>query len=189
MAPAENSRFLSGSELARLCSVSPAAVTQALKQGRLIRDPVSKKYDRKNSTNQAFIEGALSKPLTVTAEIIPSENLHAFSPETLESMAALALRKAKADADRTEEAARKLRVENALKDKTVILREDAARAFGALYFAIKTNLITAGRRVARGDTELQIRIDNEIKRGIENAKKTAQKEVERILGKIKEEQL
>ena len=80
-----------------------------------------------------------------------------------------------------EKQSRKLDREHELAVKNLILRSDASLAIGTIFSGIKTNLLPVGSRVARGDTKLRKRIDEEIKRGLEKTKKNAQDEIKKII--------
>jgi hypothetical protein len=75
--------FLTGAELSRYTGVSRAAVTTATKEGRLYRDPVTKKYDPTHPVNLAFINLNRAKAVTTVEIEDDDSSLPDVSPDSL----------------------------------------------------------------------------------------------------------
>lgn len=165
--------FLNGSELARLTGMTRQAVSIAAKQGRLFRDPGTGKFDTRHPVNTAFIEQAKAAEAAVKSDTPPEE-----VPAELRD---LYQRKLLAETRRAEAQAKKIGLEVAQKQGTLILKQDVALGFGAFIFGIENYFLILGKRIARGDSELQLRIDKEVSEAITRTKKHAVAEVRRIL--------
>jgi hypothetical protein len=169
--------LLTGAELARYTGVSRAAITTATKEGRLYRDPITKKYDPTHTANLAFINANRLKAVT-TAEIEDGgpDNLPDVSPDSLpESLQALYKRKLKAEAEKAEAQAWRIKIDNAMKKKEIVPFDVVVLGFGAMGSAVRTEILHIGERVSRtgGGEELRRRIEDQTARAIDRAKKMA----------------
>lgn len=166
--------FVTGSDLSRLAKVSRQAVSSALKEGRLYRDPVSGKYDLKNPVNQVFLEGAQQIDRLIKSDVPPAE-----IPADMQE---LFRKKLLAEVARTEGQGRKIALEIAVREGQLIFRRDVEIAFGAFVENIKNNFLQLGTRIGRGNIALRDRVEREVSRSIE---KTVHNAVDRVRKTIK----
>ena len=165
--------LMTGAELSRYTGVSRAAITTATKEGRLYRDPETKKYLLSHSTNLAFIHKNKVKleGVEITDNSIEgSGNLH---QQKLQMEISL-------------KAAQKRKLDLAFqKDKGNLIPTQLVGIFiGFFASGIQNNFLTIANKAARGDLRLKDRIDGLITKAIvktiENASRELRKESAQI---------
>ena len=153
---------MNGAELARVCGVSKQAIAAATKHGRLHRDPTTRKYDPRHKLNSAFIFAKRAEGHHQDEEAVPEAPQGEMSPD----MAELYERKLAAEVRRTEAMARKYELEVATRKQDLIPAELMGIYLGHFASGIRTNFLTLGNRIARGDANLRDRIEKEITKAI-----------------------
>ena len=180
--------FLTGSELAELTGVSRQYVSAEQKRGKLYLDPTTKKYSRSHAVNLAWIELTLSKK----GRAINSYETNNTENTESSDFAELNRQKLIEDIGRTKEAKIKLQLENCETLKDLIPVDLISSYLGSFASGIRTNFLNIGNRIARGDVELQNRIEKEIEKAIEktllNAEGQLRKESTKIIAAIQEQQ-
>lgn len=154
--------------LRELTGVSRQAVSQAVQDGRLYKDPQTGLFDPAHSVNKMFIqrnrvENGVDDP--------PPEG------EDTGELSDLYEQKIRAEIRRIDEQTRKLQLDNAKTNRDILPFSFFEKGLGFFAQSMRSNVLTIGKRVARGDSELQRRIEKETARAIDRSVETAQREV------------
>jgi hypothetical protein len=172
-------QWLTLSEMTDLTGRSRAAIYKAVEEGRLYRDPDTRKFDPAHSTNAAYIER--SRAETGQDDAPPPSD----APEDLQE---LYREKIRADIDRIREMTRKYQLENAKTKGGLVDVESLRHGWGVWKFAVEQNLLTLGERIGRGDVDLRDRVEKEVKRSLEAAKEYAEREI-LVYGGVPDDQI
>ena len=164
----EQSRFLSQAAFARRAQVQKSYISRLTNEGRLHRDPSEKTYDVQHPVNRQFLEKARATKTPEELDTVSSSD---------ESIVELQREKVRLQNQLTREQTRKLELQNAQTTRDLIPFDLYEGALGIVATAIRTNLLTLGRRVARGDTELRDKIEHEVATVMQHVVESSQRQI------------
>jgi len=170
-------KIVNGAEFGRLLKVSRQAIDEARKIGKVYRDPVTKKYDLEHSTNALYLR---------TNSAVSGLSLSDIK-DVSEDLTDLYQIKLEAEIRRIVAQAEKYELQLARDKKDLIPIELVAILLGNVRSGISTNLLNIGKRVARGNLELQDRIEKEITRGLQATKDMSARAVQQFSKRVVQE--
>ena len=181
-------RFLTGSELARLCGVSRQAITAAAKSGTLWRDPQTDRFDVQNDANLAYIEAKLADADIGSDAAADDDTAEDADP----SIRRLKSDKLIAEIARTQEQQRKLAFANEVTIGRLVPVDMLRPLAGGIGQSVRSILLTIPDRLApnvvaavrSGQDEQQVRgmIENELDAGLERFVRSIETAIDAGLG-------
>ena len=166
---------VSRQDVADLRGVTPATVSRAQ-----LSKTESGNYDLSDSAvwqyvTEPTIERAIEKRLQQMRE--------GYEDNTIDGLEA---EKRRAEIEWKKKQSRKLDLQHEVEKKDLIPSDVVALWIGYFASGIRNNLLTLGKRVARGDDELQRRVDRQITKAIQKTLSTAKKQLRKEAQRITE---
>jgi len=168
--------LLTRNEFAELCEVTGQAITEARKSG-LVRMTDDNTYDPRDDLNHKYIKAALTRGKKRRRR----DSEQQAESEDAGDREAMELEKLGWDIEYTKERTRERQLKNAETAKEMIPYAMWERGLGHFASGMKTNVLTIGTRVARGDVELRDKIESATKASIDRTVEIAQREIENMV--------
>jgi hypothetical protein len=159
---------LNATEIAALTGRSRTSIYKATRDGRLHRDPATRRFDPAHPTNVLYIEK--SRAETGRDEELPPDD----APEDIR---ALHRRRIEADIERIQELTTRYQLDNAKAKSEMVPIELLHHGWRSWAAAVNDNMLTIGEKIARGDTELRDRVEKEVTRALAASKRRTAREV------------
>jgi hypothetical protein len=178
--------------LKELCGVSRQAIHKAEKQGRLYRDPVTRRFDPTTEVNRLFIERSRAEQgRDDTREFEAAEE----SPTNIKQLYA---DKLEAEISRINEQRRHYELDNAERARSLVPIQFVTEQAGQFASGIRTYLLPMGQRLApritatlqSGGTERDVQqlIEDEVEDVINRALSLGQKSLDELVAQIPDDE-